>query len=135
MGLIPGIKSGRWWKLDGVGKTLEFAPLVSLEFTIGTGRPLCAVTIAFNCHPSLKRFGPPNAGKAYVNAAVNRCRVSKFDGPYSAARLFESCGKATVAKLKSMPSEASSSDFDNVYPVNPENPCQSRVRSVAWNAL
>ena len=61
--------------------------------------------------------------------------MSKFDAPWSALRLVESCGKATVEKLKSMASEASSRDFDQVYPTKPERPCQFLVRSVACRAL
>src|SRR4029453_6502874 len=36
--------------------------LVSFALTIGTGRPLCAVTIVFTAHPSARRFGPNSFG-------------------------------------------------------------------------
>src|ERR1700741_4670120 len=111
----PGTTFGGWWKLERLLKFGLGKALVSLALTIGTGLPLCAVMTVFSCQPSAKHRGPKSFGTWWVKAPVNRCRVSKFDGPCSACRLVESCGKATVEKLKSIASEASSSDFDQVY--------------------
>src|SRR5437879_12533730 len=90
---------------------------------MGIGRPDWIVRMVFSCQPAPSRFGTcGRVGTRYVMAEVHRWRVSKVDGPFSARRLSEFCGKAALAKLKSIQSEAPSIDFPHAYVENPENP-------------
>ena len=81
---------------------------------MGTGRPLWAVKMVLICHPSASRLGPTKLWDLVGERRGETVAGIKVRRAVLGGRLLESWGSATVEKLKSMPSEASSSDLEKV---------------------